>query len=1356
MGKQSRRKKERKQGSHAVLIQGVNAIDNPDKGHPSDSKARDDSRRSRILRAPALALLLLTIGVLSFHRMGAESNTGVFTPVKELPSFRLASPSPHFVQVEELASDDSGSVLASRDINGNVKLWDLRLRRWLADLTWKSSSFTSVAFLPQNALGAKLICGTAKGELVAFDEAWQPIATRRPATLEPVPDEFGGERSLEGRVQQLVVNDAGRSLIAVRPWSLLIYDLDTLVEKSVAAPAMREVETGKLKPVVNSTLQLTTVATSSRTPKFAMALRRQGWVPAGYPRIEDPVPPTVTVGDVTTLEQKTLEVSSRRFPANRTDPKTQIAIQQMFGEQMSVYDLAFDPDGTLVAAATEYCSLILWDSTTSNCVFELKADGPFNRLSFDKTGRRLASLQVKGGKSLILRVHNVSSGNEQFQAIEVPGGNSETLLDFTPDGRRVLVGTERVLYSFDAESGEPAHATALSSTAMLPQKATSEVVVGTSDGRIYVSDSTGRKFEEIEQSSRTGTDTDIVMGEDGPILVSYGGLLELRSLEGALLHSEPWSEDCAAFSTASGLLVLDQSGTARRVSTAGKVYAVTSGLGPSPASLPYTNSIGDTRTLWFRTSMIVSDLTGRSADGSYSTRVDLRATLGQLMWQQDSTPVAVASDRQGKVFAFWRQDQDFISVDALDGKSGKRLLMPGTGRQFLHVSQDGQFLFAATKSLVRVWSLSSLRLIFERQTALESVAFSDKLLVALANGGKIEIWDCRTNSLRRTVIPPLFSSQPLLGNPGDDLLSVSTEWRTNEVDLSGVRAKEKRFAMRWLIPAMSFDAKGLLLGISDVTGAGSVVEVDSGNFKVEKAAVDDRALEMYPAWWPWASGFSKDGEWFYTGSTRGKAYAIRVNGHKEIVMSGHGGPCFVTWMDLKNGFIATGGKDLTARFWSVAKAKEVLRMRLGRSGQWLATTPEGHFTGTEGMLSTARFASGAYSVPLETLADHGFLVPGLVELVLSGKSLTKGSDLVSFALSRPKVLNSRVLAQTQSEAQLEVHVRAGQSTCDRFLVRSNNTVVLAERILVPSNSERVVRLRIPIPMERNDFSISAFSSAGAESDRATISVYNRVGRKPNLYVISVGVNGDGISFAESDATSIARTLKQVGSNSFNSVKPVLLVGSAATHRAINEAVRRIGDQTAAEDTFIFFFAGHGKRTSRVRQDAGMSKSEAFIVTAPEGPGSAPGRLGSSDLALWATWVRARKQVYVLDACKSGTLGRGFEDIWSGSGFVRSLQDDAKAYVLAATQPGGESEVANAGGLRLKSGFLTQAIIEGLLGRADIDRDGRIAIDELGTWADKRVPELYRHYAGGDVRTPRLYQPLGGAPSTITLASTSSL
>ncbi|MCW5939180.1 MAG: WD40 repeat domain-containing protein [Fimbriimonadaceae bacterium] len=1259
------------------------------------------------------------------------------------------------MQVDELACDDSGNLLASRDINGNVKLWDLRLRRWLADLTWKGDSFTSIAFLPQNALGAKLICGTTNGELVAFDEAWQPVATRRPATPESLPDVLSGKLSLEGRIQQLVVGDAGRSLIAVRPWSLLIYDLDTLVEKSVAAPAMRDIETGKIKPVTYSMLQLTNVATSPRTATFAMALRRQGLLPAGYPLVDNPVPPSVTLCDTSQMGQSSLEFPSRSFPQRRADSQSQFELQQMFGEQMSVYDLAYDPTGTYVAAATEYCSLAVWEATKSKRLLEVKGDGPFIKLAFDGQGKALASLQIRGGKSLILRLHDLGSASERFKAIEVPEGTSHSLLAFTPDGSRVLVATDRMLYSFDSKSGEPAAAMSVALTAILPLKTTANVAVGTRDGRIFLSNSKGQTLVEVERSADSQSDTELFMGQTGILLVTYGKLLELRSLDGELMHSERWNEGSAGFYTASGMLILDKFGRVRKISTSGDVSAVESGLGPSPTSLPYTNSIGDTQRILFRMGVIVSGLTGSSSNGSYSTRVDLRAILGQMTWQKDTTPVAVASDQNGKLFAFWRQDQGFINVGSPSGESRQRLPMPGTGRQFLQLSQDGLYLFAASDSMVRVWSLRARRLIFELRSPVESVAFSDNLLVAVASGGEIKIYDARTNSLLRTVIPPLFSSQEFLANPGDDLLSATPEWRESARTSANPSASPNRLAMRWLTPAMAFDPKGLLLGISDVTGASTVVEVKSGNVKLQQIATDDRAYEQYPAWWPWAANFSEDGEWFFTGSTRGKVHAVRINSGKEIVMGGHGGPCFMIWKDLKSGLIATGGKDMTARFWNLSQGREVLRMRLGKSGQWLATTPDGHFTGTVGLLATARFASGAYSVPLETLADHGFLVPSLVDLVLGGKSVTQASDLANFALTRPKILKVRVLAQTQSDAQLDVHVRSTQSDCDRILVRSNNTVVLAERILVPSNSERVVRLRVPIPMETNDFSISAFSTAGAESDRATISVFNMVGRKPNLYVISVGVNGEGISFAESDASAIVRTLKQVGTSSFNSVKSDLLVGTAATHRAINEAVRRIGDQTAAEDTFIFYFAGHGKRTTFVRQDAGRSKAEAFIVAAPEGPGSAPGRLGSSDLALWATWIRARKQVFVLDACKSGTLGRGFEDLWSGSGFVQSLQDNAKAYVLAATQPG-ESEVVNAGGLRLTRGFLTQAVIEGLSGRADTNRDGRIAVDELGKWTGERVPELYRHHAGGDIRTPRLYQPLGGAANTVTLASTITL
>lgn len=224
--------------------------------------------------------------------------------------------------------------------------------------------------------------------------------------------------------------------------------------------------------------------------------------------------------------------------------------------------------------------------------------------------------------------------------------------------------------------------------------------------------------------------------------------------------------------------------------------------------------------------------------------------------------------------------------------------------------------------------------------------------------------------------------------------------------------------------------------------------------------------------------------------------------------------------------------------------------------------------------------------------------------------------------------------------------------------------------------------------------------AAARVQRFALLVGNNLGHTPDAE----------LRYAETDAEKVAQVLRDLGD--FEPADTLILRGESA------DVVRR---------SLISF-------NDRIRAAQAIPGQQALLFVYYSGHGDARAlRLGNSrldfrELAQLVRGSAANFRLLVVDACRSGALtrlkgGRSVPpfDLSTGT----SLPGEGMAFLTAAADNEDAQESDE-----LRGSFFTNAFVSGLLGAADRDGDGAVALDEAYAHArDATLRATSRTFAG---------------------------
>jgi hypothetical protein len=268
----------------------------------------------------------------------------------------------------------------------------------------------------------------------------------------------------------------------------------------------------------------------------------------------------------------------------------------------------------------------------------------------------------------------------------------------------------------------------------------------------------------------------------------------------------------------------------------------------------------------------------------------------------------------------------------------------------------------------------------------------------------------------------------------------------------------------------------------------------------------------------------------------------------------------------------------------------------------------------------------------------------------------------------------------------------------------------------------------------NEFTATAFSSRRTESRPFVVTVQFE-GTKPgsDLYILSVGINEYknsryNLNFGRQDAQAFAGSLEEHGKGIYRKTYAAGLYDDQTSKMSIENTLGRLAGRIRASDVFVLFYAGHGVTT-----EGSVTRTPDFYLVPydvthlyGEEEKLAESAISARELKEWCMKIKAQKQLIVIDACQSGGAVETFAS--RGAAEEKAILQLARSAGVVVLASSGTEQVATEMST-LGHGLFTYAILAGLSGEADGNKDAKVTVSELKAYLEDRVIELSRQYRG---------------------------
>jgi hypothetical protein len=281
-----------------------------------------------------------------------------------------------------------------------------------------------------------------------------------------------------------------------------------------------------------------------------------------------------------------------------------------------------------------------------------------------------------------------------------------------------------------------------------------------------------------------------------------------------------------------------------------------------------------------------------------------------------------------------------------------------------------------------------------------------------------------------------------------------------------------------------------------------------------------------------------------------------------------------------------------------------------------------------------------------------------------------------------------------------------------------------------SGSENLYTLEVPLPPQ--DCTVSVFAQSGAAISEATSLRLSWAGKvptpgvgtpgeavsnQPKLYLLAIGIskyqqNDLSLDYPAKDARDLTAVFLAQKQRLYRDVEAKVLVDGEASKEAVIEGLEWLEKEATPKDVAALFLAGHG-----LIDPAG----DYYFLPCNADPAHIKSTMVSGNEFQSTLANLPGKALLFLDSCYSGNVLkvklRGLNDLGR---FVNELSSAENGVVVFSASTGRQaSQESSEWGNRA----FTKALVEGLSGKADAQKTGRVTINMLDLYVSERVKEL---------------------------------
>jgi len=484
--------------------------------------------------------------------------------------------------------------------------------------------------------------------------------------------------------------------------------------------------------------------------------------------------------------------------------------------------------------------------------------------------------------------------------------------------------------------------------------------------------------------------------------------------------------------------------------------------------------------------------------------------------------------------------------------------------------------------------------------------------------------------------------------------------------------------------------------------------------------------------------FSPNGKFIVSGSSDSTVRLWNVETGKLVkTFEGDWGIVYSVAFSPDGKYIASGSDDDTIKLWNVNTGKLVATF-IAFPDASVVITPEGYFTGTGEYQKYVHFVD---TKTLKVYTDNKYYATFYKKNLALIEQKTKPSpqiaqkeEIQSYKKPYIQLISPSQNYSETKDTSINLKFCIKNSGTQNILIKLNGEIYTSRSILRKSKNEKLCYTEnIPLGIGENKIEISVKDNS--EQVAKIVKVFRKNIplediKKPNLYILSIGVSKYGVKYADDDAKAIIELFKSAEGKLFKKVKYKLLTNENATVRNIRFAINWLIKQPTQDDIVVLFVAGHGER-----DELG---DYYFIAWDTDKNNVSATGVAEYEFKRVLKGINAKKILF-LDTCKSGVEREYARRSLAGyKDFLLSLKKASSGSIIFTASQGNGFAIEKPS---WKHGAFTKAIIEGLKYKsADLNGDKKITIEELSLFVKEKVKEPTNGSQKPETLTPEGYLP----------------